>query len=274
MKRALAITLGVLLCAASASAWGRLGHATVAYIAEQNLTPKAKKAINEYLHGASLVTVASLNDDFKNIMPVDMGSDFTDGSPRVNSLPHTFEAASGTFIPNRLVCDGGRYVKNCLYFLDKYQQNLRQNARNMDDSTRFAQIAYLVHATGDMHCPQHIRYYDEDMTIGYFNVRLGKEEIRYHTLWDDMILTKKRPWSFSDLAFLVDRMDKNALKEATQGWIWEWGEDSARCSYVTHHVKPGEKLEQFYLLRYQRLAQDQLCKAGHRLAKILNETFK
>lgn len=273
MKKIIFLSIAFMCLSASAFAWGRLGHATVAYIAEQHLTPKARKALNEYLHGQSLAGVSSLNDDLKSEMLVDYGVDFKD-APRVAVHPHTFEAAAGTFEPTRVFDDNGRYVKNCLYFIDEYSKNLRANAKEMDDSTRFAQIISIVHLMGDMHCPEHIRYLGEDMTIGYYNVMLGKEAIRYHTLWDDRILTVKRPWSFSDLAYLIDRITPAQAKAITAGDVWAWGKDSAECSYPVHSVKEGEKLENNYLLNHLPLAENQILKAGYRLAAILNATFR
>ena len=276
MKRLLLIIIAFVCTTTAAMAWGRLGHSTVAYIAEQHLTPKAQKALKEYLHGNSLVSVSSLNDNLKSVMLVDMGSEFpVSGDPRVNTLPHTFEAKAGTFEPTRVVNDNGRYVKNCLYFIDEYSRNLKANAKNMDDSTRFAQIISLVHFLGDMHCPEHIRYLGDDMTIGYYKVIWNGSEIRYHTLWDDAIISDKRNWSFSDIAYLMDYgTTRKMIKEYTAGDVWDWGKDCAASSFCTHGVKPGEKLEKYYTLKYQRLAQTQIVKAGYRLAKVLNETFK
>lgn len=273
MKRTALVIACAIMASIPGMSWGRLGHATVAYIAEQNLTPKAQKAIQEYLHGNSLVSVASLNDNFKDIMFVDMGYDFND-APRINSLPHTFEVSAGSYEVTPTVCDNGRYVKNCVWFIDKYSKDLRENAKEMEDSTRFAEITSIVHMLGDMHCPEHIRYYPEDMTIGYYKVIFNGEPLRYHTLWDDMIFTDKRNWSFSDLAYLVDHYGKKEIKEWTSGTVWDWAKDSAIQSYPIHLVKPGEKLEKYYTLKNQKLAEMQLVKAGHRLAAILNETFK
>ena len=280
MKRTALIIACAIMASVPGMSWGRLGHATVAYIAEQNLTPKAQKAIHEYLHGNSLVSVASLNDNLKSVMTVRLDYEFTGETPHIQGhdnifeLPHTFEAAAGTFEVTPTVCDNGRFVKNCIWFIDKYSKDLHKNAKEMDDSTRFAEITSIVHMIGDMHCPEHIRYYPEDMTIGYYKVIFNGEPLRYHTLWDDMIFTDKRNWSFSDLAYLVDRYGKKELKEWTNGTVWDWAKDSAIQSYPIHLVKPGEKLEKYYTLKNQKLAEMQLVKAGHRLATILNETFK
>lgn len=46
-----------------ARAWGREGHETIAKIAERNLTKRAKKRIEKYLGGHSVVYYAKWRDD-------------------------------------------------------------------------------------------------------------------------------------------------------------------------------------------------------------------
>ena len=50
----------------TAFAWGPKGHDVVAAIAEQNLTKKAKKALDELLDGKSIVYYSSWMDNIQN----------------------------------------------------------------------------------------------------------------------------------------------------------------------------------------------------------------
>ena len=50
MKRIFTLILVAAMAIGTASAWGRLGHATVAKIAENHLTKGAKKHITEYTY--------------------------------------------------------------------------------------------------------------------------------------------------------------------------------------------------------------------------------
>ena len=61
-----------VLTVGSAAAWGRIGHATVAKIAENHLTKRAKKQITKYLHGESIVKWATYADDSKPELLVDL----------------------------------------------------------------------------------------------------------------------------------------------------------------------------------------------------------
>ena len=63
MKRIILATLIIsavlnLNCPA-AGAWAKLGHATIGHIAQEHLTPKARKALSNYLDGKSLAAIAS-----------------------------------------------------------------------------------------------------------------------------------------------------------------------------------------------------------------------
>lgn len=72
MKRLLLIAaFAALTSAQGAFAWGRLGHAAVARLAEQHLTKKAKANLEKLLDGRSIVYYASWMDDYKPQMLVD-----------------------------------------------------------------------------------------------------------------------------------------------------------------------------------------------------------
>lgn len=261
MKRIiLTIACTVLMCT-GAAAWGRLGHATVARIAEMHLTPEARKAVSEIMHGESIVLYASYADEFKGSMFID----------KEHNHPHTFEA-NMDFEPFRGIYDGDRYVKNCIHFVEQYTSDLR-NWREMDDSTRWNELVMMVHFVGDMHCPEHIRYNPEDMTIGYYKVKFRGQEIRYHTLWDDQLIALKYPWSFSDIAHLFDCASEEEIAAITAGGPYDWGRDTARACWPVHAVQPGAELDTEWFRAQLPLLRSQIRNAGYRLAAQLNRIF-
>lgn len=270
MKRFTLIFICLLL-AGNTFAWSRLGHATVAKIAETHLTKKAKKTITKYLDGRSIVKYASFADDYKNELVIDYGFE-PNNTERIGVYPHTFEVDSN-FKPFRGINDNGRYVKNCLNFIEKYTEELkhRENLTNEEIKVR---IALLVHFIGDMHCPEHIRYNPEDMTIGYYKVKFDGKDIRYHTLWDNEIIALRDNFGFGDLAALLDTYTKKQQQEIIKGDVYEWAEQNAHIAYPVHQIKEGEVLNKLpYLNKYTPLAEEQILKAGYRLAKVLNEIF-
>ena len=271
MKRILTLVLVAIVAVNTAFAWGRLGHATVAKIAENHLTKRAKKQITEYLHGESIVKWASYADDYKPELLVDLGFEPTNAK-RYITYPHTFEA-NADCTPYRGIEKDGKYVKNCIYYIEKMAKEL-ENAEDLSDSVRVASIALIVHFVGDMHCPEHIRY-PEDQTIGYYPVFFGKDKVRYHSLWDTPIIATRNPWGFSDTAKLLDICSKKEIEQIVAGTPYDWGYDSAKASRKVHDIKEGAKLDKrLYLNEYAPLAESQIRKAGYRLASLLNQIFE
>ena len=60
MKKSFLLLTAMLLCyCGTAFGWCKSGHDAIAYIAECNLTPKARKNIEKFLGGRSIVYYAS-----------------------------------------------------------------------------------------------------------------------------------------------------------------------------------------------------------------------
>ena len=218
MKRPiLLLALAATLCATqNLFAWGRLGHATVARIAEEHLTKKARANLDKWLDGESIVYYASWLDDYKPQMLVDLGYDPAKGD-RMHQLPHTFSVdAEGEVVPGNRWPGTDKYLANCLYYIEESADMLKNRIRELDDSTRLARIQLIVHCVGDMHCPAHIRY-PGNTTIGYYKVDYFGREMRYHTIWDSEIVQRPHPWSFTDLAWLLDRYTEAEQAEITSG---------------------------------------------------------
>ncbi len=272
MKRLILIAAGVLFAMNSTFAWGILGHTTVAKIAENNLTPKAKRELAKYFGKQSIVFYATYPDYYRAEWLVDYGFDPTNGK-RVNVYPHTFEVDKD-FKPFRGFNDNGRYVKNCVHFIDEYAKELRNARKNMTDSTIMQRVIMLVHLVGDMHCPEHIQYNPEDMSIGKYKVRFDNRNVKYHTFWDEEVFTRRNPFSFSDTALLLDTWSDERIAATVAGEPYDWAEDSARRSYPVHAYKEGAELKRVpYLNEFTPLAEDQIRRAGYRLAKLLNDIF-
>lgn len=271
-KPILLLALAALCATQNLFAWGRLGHAAVARIAEEHLTKKAKANLDDYLGGESIVYYASWLDDYKPQMLVDLGYDPVEGD-RMHQLPHTFSVdAEGEVVPGNRWPGTDEYLANCLYYIEESADLLKNHIRELDDSTRLARIQLIVHCVGDMHCPAHIRY-PGNTTIGYYKVVYFGREMRYHTIWDTDIVVRPHPWSFSDLAWLLDRYTEREQAEITAGTLCDWGRESAAASRSIYDVQAGHAIAHDFIKKYKPLAESQLAKAGYRLAAVLNDVF-
>ena len=272
MKRVILSIIAIVVLCSTSYGWDRRAHATVAKIAENHLTPTAKAYLDKYLNGKSIVYYASYADDNKSKLLLDLGYKPENADQKV-TFPHTFEANDDCTV-YRGMRKGNKFVKNCVYMAEQYAANLKANHATMSDSLRVLSVAMLVHWLGDMHCPQHIRY-PEDQTIGYYMVKWGDRNVRYHTLWDGVLFGEMHPWGFSDCALMLDTCSKEEIAEICKGDIYDWGKEAAIASRPVHEYKEGAQINRGeYRNKFGELAEWQVRKGGYRLAKVFNDIFE
>ena len=270
----------------SLNAWGKLGHATIGHIAQEHLTPKARKAVSNYLDGKSLAAIASDADTYRGMWTMDLGFIPTnidnarppwmrgfDFSTPHNIAPYshmiTVDQEFNVYPTDNL---NGEYIDNIAYYVTKLAQDLKENAEDMDPYERYKTIALIVHFVGDMHCPVHIVYRPDNVTKGKFKIDWKGESVNYHGWWDKFIFDAYYDWSFSDMASLVDTANRKEINELTKGDVYDYAQDSARSCYSTAcKYKGGDSIDINYPTDVRDLLFSQLRNAGYRLAKILND---
>ena len=280
----------ILAGAPQASGWARLGHAVVAKVAEDHLTPKAKKALAEYLGGEDIVTVASDADIMRPFWTIDLG--FVPSNPEAARLawlvPEGFDTSTPLnispishsitvdkdFISLRTDNLNGAYVNNAAYYVEKWAKELKEGAATMDPEMRRRKISLIVHLIGDFHCPMHIVYLDRDERKGGYKVTIGKSNTRYHGWWDGGIFVNLVPFSYNDVARLVDTKSKKEIKEIVKGDVYEWAHQSAVDSWPAHCLQEGDVAGQDFPMKMRPILFNQLRNGGYRLAALLNDIFK
>lgn len=271
MKRNI-LSLLLIACAlgsaVEAFAWGRDVHAGIAYIAECNLTPRAKANIEKCIDGHSIVYYASWLDNHRK--------EYKKWDKRAHICSYNIETMQPI----------GKAIKQLHESI-----NLLSDYEHLTDSVRKVNIYFLVHTVGDYHCPGHANFCTPDgkTTIhkSFYNVRyMGeKKPMNYHHVWDSGVFSANHGnWGYTDFAHNLDagltREQKDAMVE---GSIEQWLEDCARSSIVIYERVPkAPKEASFKELPYVDrnmvndfgvLADTQIEKAGLRLAKILNDLF-
>lgn len=246
----------LLVCSCStALGWGRNGHAAIAYIAECNLTPRAKKTVEKILDDHSIVYYASWLDhvrtspEYKKTSPWHVSA--------VDSLGNYTPLAAG---------DAVACIEQCMESLENY--------KTLDDSTVLVSVRYLIHLVGDMHCPTHVKY-PMYKSFGFY---LNGKKMGFHGFWDTECLTMNHPWSYTEYAHQLDRRTKAQKKAISAGAPRDWlRESAADCRVIYDLCIPGKKYSKpetaALLLAVRPLAEEQVLKAGYRLAHILNELF-
>ncbi|MDO4195562.1 MAG: S1/P1 nuclease [Prevotellaceae bacterium] len=288
MKKIAVLLLGISF-SMTALGWGRYGHATVAQVAENHLTPKAKKALHKYLDGLPITAIASDADVYIGKWPLDVGFvptnlDFARGTGWVKDFdtsapgnmiryPHCM-AVDKDFNALRIDNFNGELFENCIIYIERLYKQLKAGAEGMDPKERHIAICEIVHLLGDMHCPMHIAYYDRDIKRGFFDVTVGGTlKTTLHHYWDDQIFDAF-PWSFGDLAHMVDDCSSSEIKAITKGDVYDWAKSAAIESWPSHNVEPNDALSSYYPYEMRPLVFKELRNAGYRLAAMLNDIFR
>lgn len=267
MKRILAAlsTLCLLIAGCfDAAAWGKREHAAIAYIAEQNLSPKARKAVSEILKGEKMSSYASWLDYYKPQMLMKLTE--PQNGKMWRTIPHTFHVDS--------TLNAYRYPEHsCVTTLEESVEKLKHR-RELDDSTTLQCLLNVIHLTGDMHCPCHVIYADKrDRHIGGFDVIYRGEKVRLHKVWDSMVTGETLAGGVADLAYWATTSGRKEVKEYVKGSVYDWGSDTARSTCEVFEVQKGDTLPNTYMYDHSRMALRQIEKAGYRLAALLNSIF-
>lgn len=279
MKRLILFCSAALLCCGTSFAWSIREHATVAQIAENHLTPRAKELIKEYLGGKPMAYYASHADFYRKDMIVDIGFEPEEGE-RMVVFPHTYHVDEN-FNPYRDIIREGQSKPhgNMLYHIDRLAKGLKANHAKMNDSVRLVHLYLIIHGIGDMHCPMHMRFIGREPSLGTYNVYFGKgnkkKKTNYHGLWDSRMISSIHPWSYTDMAALFDIYNEDEINKFCKGNIFAWGKDVAKTSFPMREYQEEDEIEEIeYRRKYQQVGEELLTKAGYRLAKILNDILQ
>lgn len=235
--------------------WGSTGHRTTGVIAENYLTKKTKKHINNLLQGQSLALISTFGDDIKS-------------DKKYNKF-YTWHFVNFPF--NTKYENSDKNSKGDVVTGINYCIKVLKNK----NSTREDQVFYLkllVHLIGDLHQPLHVGK-AEDKGGNDIQVRWFNRGTNLHRLWDsDMI--EHFNMSYTELAENANKLNKQQVSQIMQGSVLDWTYETQKLAIKTYSsAKIGEKLGYQYAYDHFSTVRSQLQKAGIRLAKVLNDIY-
>lgn len=263
MKRLNSLLLVVVFAFvyANAFAWGQKGHDIIAYIAEQHLTDKAKTNIEKILDGKSIVYYSSWMDNLRSSPDWTMGYQSTSTWHYINiDEDQTLETME-------------RNVNgDILTALDLIIDSL-SHYKTLNDSLQRDYLKMIVHLVGDLHCPMHVgRLSDRggnNVLVKWFNSKSN-----LHSVWDTRIVDGVHAWSYSEWQYNLDRCSEEQIAEYTKGTTTDWLlETHAITKKIYEESIPNENLSYKYIYIFREDVEQQLLKAGYRLAYLLNKLF-
>lgn len=251
MKLLPALLVFLLFQPASAFAWGATGHRVVGAIAEQHLNRKARKAVHQILGIESMAIAANWMDNIKSEDSYDYMRDW-----------HWVTIPDGqTYATAEKNPDG-----DAVEAINRMVAALKSDTLTKERQAFCLKV--LIHLIGDLHQPLHVGRGD-DKGGNDFQVRWFNKGSNLHRVWDSGMINHSQ-LSFSELATSVDHATKDQLRAWTQGTAADWAQENLAFRAAIYPEKPGAKLGWGYQYEHWPLVQQQLLKAGIRLAGILN----
>ena len=268
MKKILTAAMSALMLMSSISAfgWGQKGHDVVAAIAEQHLTKKTRKALNEILDGKSIVYYSSWMDNIQN-------SPYWENGYNKTKTWHYANVDKGETYQTMTKNPDGDVITG-LEFLTK---ELTENYDNLTDSTRADYVKMIVHMVGDMHCPMHAGRLSDRGGNGT-KVKWFGQNTNLHSIWDSKMIDSARKWNYSEWVDQLDRTDKKFRNSVMRGTYEEWFKETVEGAasiyeYVESMEKDNPNLSYQFVYDFSHLLEDRLLVGGYRLAYVLNTIF-
>lgn len=269
MKRSFIIIISLIMLfdATAAFGWGSKGHDIVAAIAEQHLTPKAKRKIDKLLDGKSIIYFSSWMDNIQN-------SPYWENGYNLTKTWHYANVDKGLTYDTMQKNPAGDVVTG----LEQLTDEMMNNYDNLTDSMRVDYLKMIVHMVGDLHCPMHAGRLSDRGGNGT-KVMWFRNETNLHSVWDSRMIESARTWSYSEWCEQLDRKDRKYRKSISDGSYEEWFSDTVEeAASIYEYVEASEEivpvLSYQFVYDFSPLLEEQLLNAGYRLAHVLNTIFR
>jgi len=282
-------TLVLALWTGPCWAWGDEGHEVVGLIAQSFLTPVARRQVGALLaadpDGLTAHTIADAATWADRYRDSDR-----DGARRDTRQWHFVDleitgpdldrACFGhPAVPPGMPASNGPPEDCVVDKIDQFAGELANPATNSPE--RIVALKFLLHLVGDLHQPLHA---SDDYDHGGNQKRasaLGVKAGTLHHYWDTEFVRLLGPDPKRIATILLDRISPSDTRDWTRGTPADWALDSFRVAKEDAYgrlpppnARRSYRLPETYMAMAIRDVSVQLCKAGVRLALMLNRALK
>jgi hypothetical protein len=255
----LVLAIIILYAPLQSMAWGAEGHRVAGQIAYSYLTSKARKAIQEIL-GYESVALASTWADFIKSDPA-----YSYLSPwhyidfdKVYTYPEMQE-----YLKHDTNVDA--YTK--LNFLISELKK-----KGLSKENKLLYLHMLIHIVEDVHQPMHTAHADDkggnDFKVNWFN-----NPTNLHSVWDSQLIEFQQ-LSYTEYTAAINHTTAAQRAQWQKAPISQWLFESNQIAEKLYtEIKPGDTLNYKYNFTHIDIVNQQLLKAGVRLAGVLNSIF-
>jgi len=256
------IFLALLLIPSSLYAWAREGHEIIAILAEQRLHQDVRDAVVTLLEGTTFIEAASWADKVRNQQTAPWHY------VNIDISETEYDAAR--------VCPQDQCV---IGQIERFRKVLANPAAEF--KKRQKALKYLIHFVGDLHQPLHAGdNYDHggnDVEVEFIGETIDPYRHKpwnLHAVWDSGILEvgDRDPHHYAErLKVWLNTQPEGAFQN---GSVVDWAMESHDIARDHVYLLPDDrKLGEDYYRANVPMVDQQLAKAGVRLAKLLNDAL-
>jgi hypothetical protein len=252
MIKIFSVALG-LLFSQWAYSYGDIGHKAVASIAWQQLTPFAKQNAERILGAGKLKFVEA-----------SVWADHIKRDERFNYLKPmhyvNLPKASTKYQRSR-DCKKDKCIVEAIKTFSKVAKSGSKKEQRLA-------LRMLIHLVGDIHQPLHAGL-KEDRGGNWYEVKYQGKAVSLHKLWDNQ-LVKRIAKDWESVSAVVEKLNIQAPLYGPKVWAEE---SHALTTGFAYEALENSSVSQEYLAKADNIIQDQLAKAGWRLAMWLNKLW-
>lgn len=259
----LLLALVFWLMPTSSYAWGKPGHEIVALIAEERLCTEVRDQVNALLNGTTFVQASTWADETRT----------AETAPwHYVNIPITESEYNATDVCPESQCVVGQ--------IERFRDRLADPAEN--PSTRHAALKYLIHFVADLHQPLHAGDQSDrggnDLLVVFLGETMNalkRTPWNLHAVWDSGILERE----MTDVHEHAERLNAwlrlQPVGAYQDGSVVDWAMESHGVVKASVYAfPPSRQLSEDYYRASVPVLNEQLAKAGVRLATLLNETLR
>lgn len=241
-------------------AWGVIGHRVVGEIASSYLNPKAKLEIQKILGNESLALSSTWADFIRS-----------DSNYKYLNTWHYIDFEEDMPTPKLKAYLKQDTSTNAFTKLNFIIAQLGKKGVSAKDKQFYLRL--LVHIVGDLHQPFHVSPRGDNggntIKLNWFN-----ESSNIHRVWDEGIIDFQQ-LSFTEYTKAINFTSPQQRMDWQKNGIEEWIVESFAISKkLREDLNRETKLGYNYNFKHIATVNEQLLKAGVRLAGILNNIYK
>ncbi len=260
MKLKFVFPVVAILFAFSLISWGVVGHRTIAKIAENHLTIKAKATVKDLLGTEEMPLTSTFSDEVR----YDNAFKYTAPWHYIN-LPGGLDY--NAFV-KAVKADTAANVYNALLKMEKEVKN----PYNTKEQKIFA-LKMIIHLVGDLHQPMHVSR-EEDQGGNKIKLKFQGKDTNLHSLWDSSLIEYNGK-TFTEMATALDNVNDLKIKEWQADDVTKWLFESYQIANQLYtEVEKNPELDYTYYPKHSEIYKLRIQKAGIRLAGLLNTLLK